>query len=215
MATWGAHIRIAENILKTKNVFLHKDFIIGNLGPDCNKANETWTEFEPPAHITHWKSVDNRIDAENFYQTHLKDRFYSDEKYSYLIGYYSHLLTDIEWGNIIKEKKNYFDKMKLSYDFMDEVKEDWYDQDHLYFRDNPESSLFTILKEINDFGEHLEYFPQNSTLEKLRYIVGFYDTEYDHLDREYRYLTRNEMDHYVNMISDKVIMKLIENDILV
>lgn len=40
MATWGAHIRIAENLLNLGFNLDEETFLVGNLAPDCNQANE-------------------------------------------------------------------------------------------------------------------------------------------------------------------------------
>lgn len=40
MATWGAHIRVAENLIKMGFNLVERGFLVGNLGSDCNQANE-------------------------------------------------------------------------------------------------------------------------------------------------------------------------------
>ncbi|MFT9493878.1 hypothetical protein [Anaerosolibacter sp.] len=54
MATWGAHIRIAETILKIYIDLDEKSFLIGNVGPDCGEPNKDWSEFSPPKKVSHW-----------------------------------------------------------------------------------------------------------------------------------------------------------------
>ena len=39
MATWGVHIRIAEDLLKMINSLDPTSFLVGNIGPDCGKPN--------------------------------------------------------------------------------------------------------------------------------------------------------------------------------
>ena len=54
MATWGAHFRIAENILKEYPNLNRSFFAIGNIAPDCGIPNENWTSFTPPKDVSHF-----------------------------------------------------------------------------------------------------------------------------------------------------------------
>lgn len=210
MATWGAHIRVAENILKLRPDLEEKAFLVGNLGPDCNEANEDWTEFVPPKKVTHWFNENNKIELEKFYNKYLKGRCYEDKgEESFLIGYYSHLISDIEWFKMVRsqgEHNNILKRMKIDKRLVQKVKKDWYDLDHLYFRDNKESIFYRVLKYISEFPEYLDYFPRGAIIKKLKYIVEFYDTFQGELDREYKYLTEKELNDYVESTT-KVIAK--------
>lgn len=55
MATWIAHLRIAENLLK-KYDFEIESFLVGNIGPDSGVPVEESSEFDPPKRITHWQN---------------------------------------------------------------------------------------------------------------------------------------------------------------
>lgn len=90
-----------------------------------------------------------------------------------------------------KQKDNYgiYDKSKIDKNFIWEIKKDWYDLDHLYFRNNKESIFYKVLKYIDEFPSYLDYFPKDAISIKLKYIVEFYDTYEGELDREYKYLT--------------------------
>lgn len=66
MATWIAHLRIAENILKKGYGFEPKAFAVGNIGPDSGVPNEDWSNFDPPKKITHWMGEDKKINAQGF-----------------------------------------------------------------------------------------------------------------------------------------------------
>lgn len=213
MATWGAHIRIAENLLNLGFNLDDKAFLVGNLGPDCNQANEDWSEFEPPKKITHWFNENEKIDSEKFYNSYIIQDYEDKEKESFLIGYYAHLLSDIEWSKMMEkqnENSDIYDKLKIDKNFIWKIKEDWYDLDHLYFRKNKESIFYRVLKYIDEFPEYLEYFPKNAIVTKLKYITNFYDTFEGDLEREYKYLTEKEMDRYVDDTT-KVITRIFNN----
>lgn len=213
MATWGAHIRIAENLLSLGFNLDERAFLVGNLGPDCNQANEDWSEFEPPKNITHWFNENKKIDSEKFYNLYLIQGYENREKESFLIGYYTHLLSDIEWSKMMeKQKKNsdIYDNFKTDKKLIWKVKKDWYDLDHLYFKNNKESIFYRVLKYIDEFPEYLEYFPERAIVTKLKYIIKFYDTFEGNLKREYKYLTEKEMDRYVD-VTTKVIVRIFNN----
>ncbi|WP_130807910.1 zinc dependent phospholipase C family protein [Senegalia massiliensis] len=199
MATWGSHIRIAEKLLDLGFDLDEKAFLIGNLGPDCNQANEDWSEFEPPKKITHWFNENGKIDSEKFYDSYLRQDYKNKEKESFLIGYYAHLLSDIEWSKMLQnQNSNIYDKLKTDEKFIWKVKKDWYDLDHMYFKNNKESIFYRILKYVDVFPEYLEFFPENSIITKIKYIVNFYEDFEGDLDREYNYLTKKEMDSYID-----------------
>jgi len=67
-----------------------------------------------------------------------------------------------------------FMKMKKNPEMVEKVKDDWYDLDHLYFRKNKDSIFYTVLKNVSEFPEYLEYFPKGSIMTKINYIVDFY-----------------------------------------
>lgn len=217
MATWGAHIRIAENLLNLGLNLDEEAFLVGNLAPDCNQPNEDWTEFEPPKNVTHWYNENDRIDSEKFYNSYLKKDYRNKEEESFLIGYYAHLISDIEWSKMMKnQKKNkdIYEKFETDKSLISKVKEDWYDLDHLYFKNNKESIFYRVLKNTDKFPDYLYYYPTNAIMTKLKYIINFYDTFEGDLDREYKYLTEEEMDRYVDATTKVVACIFREREII-
>ena len=51
MATWLAHLRVAELILEEFH-FPEEDFLVGNIAPDCGEPVPGG--FDPPKEVTHW-----------------------------------------------------------------------------------------------------------------------------------------------------------------
>ncbi|MCQ4925125.1 zinc dependent phospholipase C family protein [Tissierella carlieri] len=214
MATWGAHIRIAETILNANRSLDEKYFLVGNVGPDCGEPNEDWSEFFPSKSVSHWINKDEVIEAEKFYDEYLNKEIEDDKLYSFLLGYYVHLLTDIEWGNMVDEKKKIDDeykKLETDKKFIWTIKKDWYDLDHLYFRKNPNSIFHRIFKNIESFPDYLDYYPAGAIERQLRYISGFYTKYNGNPEREYIYLTEKEMDDFVSEKSNCIIELLKEN----
>ncbi|MBQ8904478.1 MAG: zinc dependent phospholipase C family protein, partial [Oscillospiraceae bacterium] len=120
MAYWITHTIVAEKVCE-KLLFLDKKgFCIGNIAPDCNIENEDWTAFEPPREITHYmiggkKSMEG---CENFFNDYIKGKnFASDEHYSFLFGYYSHLVTDVKWLEYMHDS----DRIKVCYERINKI----------------------------------------------------------------------------------------------
>lgn len=213
MATWGAHIRIAEAILNIDNSLDEKHFLVGNVGPDCGEPNEDWSEFFPPKSVSHWINEDNLIEAEKFYEKYLNEKIEDNKLYSFLLGYYVHLLTDIEWSKMVDEKKKIdaeYKKLETDKKFIWTIKKDWYDLDHLYFKKNPNSIFHRIFKNIESFPDYLDYYPAGAIERQLKYISGFYTKYNGSPEREYIYLTEKEMNDFVNKKSNYIIELLKE-----
>lgn len=212
MATWGAHMRIAEKILSKHPVFDPQKFVVGNLAPDCNEPNEDWSDFDPPKKITHWMNKDNKIIPEDFYQSYLNTTYNDYELYSFLIGYYVHLLTDIAFSLDMRERKESpeYARLKEDKNFIWEIKKDWYDLDLKYFHDNRRNIFNNIVQYINEFPNYLEYFPENTIMDKLKYIINFYKNTDRNFNREYKYLTEVEMNKFVDNTSNEII-ELLKN----
>ena len=213
MATWGVHIRIAESILNIDRSLDEECFLVGNVGPDCGEPNEDWSEFFPSKSISHWINEDDIVEAEKFYNEYLNKEVEDNKLFSFLLGYYVHLLTDIEWSKMVDDKKKTDDeykKLETDKKFIWTIKKDWYDLDHLYFRKNPNSIFHRIFKNIGSFPDYLNYYPAGAIERQLKYISGFYTKYNGNPEREYKYLTEKEMDEFVSEKSKYIIELLKE-----
>jgi hypothetical protein len=211
MATWGAHIRIAEAILNSGDNLNEEYFLVGNVGPDCGEPNEDWSEFSPPKTVSHWYDDQNIIQAELFYSKYLSTHIDDHKLFSFLMGYYVHLLTDVEWSSMVKERTKFdpeYKKLETDREFIWTIKEDWYDLDHLYFKKNPNCIFHRVFKNIVSFPDYLDYYPSGAIERQLRYINAFYTGYEGNPEREYKYLTEAEMDNFVSTKSQKIIEHL-------
>jgi hypothetical protein len=178
MGTWAIHIRIAEKILK-KGYDLHEEgFLIGNIGPDCGVINEEGTNFIPTMEVSHWSTSGKRdIDPEKFFKAHLDKNIEDKKERSFYIGYYTHLLCDIEWRNDIIRRmeydENYF-PMKTDRSFINELRKEWYILDRSYFDENQDSLFWTKFQHIESFPDYLEFYPKGSITNQIKYIAEFY-----------------------------------------
>lgn len=211
MATWGAHIRIAEEILKVHNNLDVCSFLIGNVGPDCGEPNEDWSEFSPPKTVSHWLNKDNKIDPESFFNKYLSKPIRDINEYSFLLGYYSHLITDKEWGEMFQKKIDkdpIYDGLKTDKKLVWKIKEDWYDLDHLYFKKNPTSIFHKVFKHVGSFPDYLDYYPAGAIERQIKYISNFYAEYNENPIKEYTYLNEIEMDSFVNSTAVKIVKEL-------
>jgi hypothetical protein len=203
MATWIVHLRIAERMLNRGYNFEPIPFIVGNVGPDSGVPNEDWSEFNPPKTITHWQTEDNRVDAKGFYEKHINNdaRSKSQDEYSFKMGYYIHLLTDIEWSKLYDEKKKdklYKEGLEKDKNFIWTIKKDWYGLDFLYLSKNPECIFHTAFKHINYVPDYLDYFPKGAFTKQVKYITEFYLGENEETKDNFIYLTEEEMEAFIN-----------------
>ncbi len=227
MATWGAHFRIAENILKEYPNLKRKYFAIGNIAPDGGVPNENWTSFTPSKDITHFiiakddfmvikldKFILNDIE---FFSRYLKDINLSslESSQSFLLGYFTHLITDNLWNYYIMKplKEKHLEELRSDLNFIWKVKSDWYDLDKIYLTEKKDSLFWTdFLK--TEYDEHfLDFLPKEGILHQIKLIKNFYqisEEEYSRISkREYVYLKKEEMDKFIQD-STQVILLILE-----
>ena len=197
MATWIAHMRIAAHFMKKHQALNNTEFLVGNIGPDCGVPNDDWSAFTPDKNVTHWHNGGEDVDAADF-----KDRYLSElSPNPFYIGYYLHLLTDIEWTKFYKRKRqypSYAEGLQKDPQFIWKIKDDWYGQDHLFLLRNPDCIFYTLFAKIREFDNvYFDFFPKNAFIRQVQYITNFYLTETDNPDREFPYLSREEMDAFV------------------
>lgn len=212
MATWGVHIRIAERFANKYNQLDEAKFAAGNIGADCGQPNKDKSNFTPSIKISHWYDENNKINAVNFYNAHLDKGIEDREKWSFLVGYYIHLMTDIRWRQLIvdfKKTNSHYAKLNTDKKFIWTIKKDWYDLDHVYFSEHPECIFFTAFQHIRDFPDYLDYYPEGAIQKRITSITNFYNSTHDNLDREYVYLSMDDM----NVFIEKTIV-LIEEDLI-
>lgn len=213
MATWIAHLRIAEAILNKGYDLETIPFAVGNIGPDSGVPNEDWSSFDPPKEITHWLDDANKTNAKAFYDKYLNNPNLRQDKdlYSFLLGYYVHLLTDMEWSKLYSEKKKET-LYKVGLDkypkFIWTIKKDWYGLDFLYLKNNPKSLFFTVFKDINEVPDYLDYFPKNAFELQVKYITTYYLGENEETKENFIYLNEKEMDDFILNTSESIMLEL-------
>ncbi|MFW9821947.1 MAG: zinc dependent phospholipase C family protein [Candidatus Thorarchaeota archaeon] len=227
MATWGAHFRIAENILRKYTKLNKGIFAIGNIAPDCGIPDNNRTSFTPPKDISHFTiskedfmviKLDKFIlkDTEFFskYLTDLKINSLSSSQ-TFHFGYFNHLLTDNLWNYYIMKplKEEYLNELRLDPKFIWKVKSDWYDLDKMYITENKDSLFWTDFLNAEYTEDFLDFLPREAILRQLEFIKKFYqisEEEYKRvLKKEYIYLKKEEMDKFIKD-STQIILDVLE-----
>jgi len=214
MATWIAHLRIAENLLEHIPGLDPDQFAIGNVAPDSGIPDEKWEKFEPPPEITHFKrskSVHKDIADLDFYRDHLADVLPEDtERFSFRLGYFFHLITDNLWTVQVGKptSERYSEQFATDRSFIWEVKKDWYGLDHIYVREHPDCLYWRIFLDTQPASADLAFLPPKALDRQLGHIKSYYQLDgeeiQDMMTRPKQYLRKEEMDHFVKDASERI-----------
>ena len=202
MASWMAHLRVADKLLDDIGDLSQTHFIVGNIAPDSGEpVNGDWNVFTPSVDISHWKidGIPRSERAEKFKERYLNAISHTDDTAFYL-GYYTHLITDYIWSRdiFLPQKEQYAKEFEQDPNFIWQIKRDMYDLDHLYFKEHPNFRAFSIYAAISAFpNTYFDYFSEAAFEKKIEYIVNFYKNFNGELDREYPYFTKADMDSFV------------------
>ncbi len=93
----------------------------------------------------------------------------------------------------------YFDETKTDkLAFMAACKQDWYDQDRLFLRENSAFRAFCMYKDIKNFPNiYMDFFPRQAFESRKNDIVRFYTEDCPLLEREHLYFTKEQADTFV------------------
>ena len=219
MASWMVHLRIADILLDRIPDLCPTEFIVGNIAPDSGVPNADWSVFTPSTTISHFrtprhKKADPICFAQKYFTTQQCNAYMPDE-FSFYLGYLVHLMTDVAWSNNIlyPAKERFADEWAAdSNACIWRMKEDWYDLDFMYLRDHPNFRAFRIYQDAIGFeNRFMEEFATDAFENRRQYITGFYLAGKDSLDRHYPYLTKDEMDSFVEQTSAKIRKELSED----
>lgn len=213
MASWMTHLRIADKLLDNFNGLSQVHFIVGNIAPDSGElVAGTNNVYIPSGEISHWKlkGIDKSEYAEKFKEKYLVAIAQTDDTAFYL-GYYSHLLTDFLWvrDKYSQLKDKYAAEFEKDPGFIWQIRRDLSDLDHFYLKEHPDFRSFAIFSNISYFpNTYLEYFSNTAIENKIAYITNFFKDFNDELDREYPYVTKNEIDMFVDNAVNEICLKL-------
>lgn len=209
MASWMVHLRIADKLLDRIPGLAPIEFIVGNIAPDSGVPNEDWSAFTPSTQISHFKTQGKKADPEAFaakYLTQEQRKRYTETQLGFYLGYLSHLMTDLLWSErIVNPTLDRHGKQQSPdrKEFIQAIKEDWYDLDFKYLRDHPGFRAFRVyLGCVGFVNSYMEEFAPDAFDNRRAYITDFYLQGKENLDREYPYLTESEMDAFVEAAAE-------------
>ncbi len=220
MASWMVHLRVADKILDRIESLDKSAFVLGNIAPDSGVPNEDWSSFDPPGNVTHFRTRPEEktfIDVDKYVREFFSDekiKNYTNREYSFFLGYYTHLLTDIEWIKMVHSEgvsEENAKKENMSYiDFVWKNKKDWYDLDFLYLEEHPQFRAFHIYEDVEDIKNvFMDAFSEDAFENRREYICGYYRSDnHGDLHRNYQYLTKERSDRFVEETVE-IIMNII------
>ena len=211
MASWVTHLMVADSVLDRVSGLDKRGFCVGNIAPDCNVENEDWTQFTPSRAVTHWMSGERKAasDCERFYKEYIENRkqeIKTNEEYSFLLGYYAHLITDAEFQRFIREEDRVaavwkrirkhpvlaekasgmpenWDSVKQLIQKEDRMK-DIYWIEAGYLERHPKSGYFTEILNLTEFPDYIDYLPAGAIVRKtgvMGYLPGKEISEYSYI----------------------------------
>lgn len=214
MATWIAHLRIAENLLATLPGLEAGPFAAGNIAPDSGIPDENWEKFTPPPEVTHFYSQPPEhlqyadLDFYRQYLEPLSGQPVDPAVFSFRLGYFCHLVTDNLWREWIGKptKEKYKQQFEADPNFIWEVKLDWYGQDFLYVQSNPQSLFWTVFLACQPDTSGLDFLPQEALRQRIEYIQTYYQRQDEEIrqktSRPMIYLSTQAMDRFVERTSE-------------
>lgn len=197
MANWITHMMIADRLIDMGLAVDKRGFCVGNIAPDCNMENEDWTEFTPSREVTHWMtgSEKDTADYDGFYDRYIRGRnFASEEERAFFLGYYSHLIADAEFQKFFHEPEMVaarFERIKNVPEYearvsgMPETHDtlrkaftrqerlgDLTDIEREYLRRRPDSGYNTVLRNITEFPDYIDYLPKGAVARKIPIMLA-------------------------------------------
>jgi len=214
MATWIAHLRIAENLLHHIPGLDAAQFAIGNVAPDSGIPDEKWEKFDPPPEVTHFKrsdSIHKDIADLDFYRGYLAYIPPQDKaRFSFRLGYFFHLITDNLWTILVGKptEVQYPDQFAADKNFIWEVKKDWYGLDHIYVREHPDCLFWRVFLDAQPDPADLDFLSPEALSRQLEYIKTFYQRRDEKIDemclRPMIYLPAANMDSFILEATDRI-----------
>lgn len=215
LASWIIHLRIADKVLRRYH-FLPTEYFVGNIAPDSGIMNYDQMTYTPDNSISHFADIDkyggklaNPNRFSNEYLTPEKIASYNANQLSFYVGYYNHLVTDRLWKKeiIFPLREKYADIYELDkLGTISKWKNDWYDLDCLFLRNNPDFTAFSVYESAVGFeNSYLDFFSKTAFDEKRQHISKFYSAIPDNLDRKYKFTNSAQIDKFVDLASTKII----------
>lgn len=203
MGTWICHLRITEQLLPHLPELDKVLFTYGNLAPDSGIPNETWTQFDPPKEVTHFMEKgegEAMIRDLDYYREYLAGLDPKDDiqKYSFRLGFFTHLICDILWSKYLLEPTKELAKDLLAEDEFKAwgaIKDDWYGLDQRYNRAHPEGLFWQVIHKTASPPSYLPFVNEKALHQQYDHIRRFYGEPEEEwfMERPFPYLNEPTM----------------------
>lgn len=236
MASWITHTMIADLLFERYSDLDERGFCVGNIAPDCNMPNSDWSAFIPSREITHFMDGEDKLSAryDVFFDTYIKDRaFINHEEYSFLLGYYAHLITDVEYLRFCRDSEQLhrmFERIRKHPSMAEKIKgkdenftslkdafgkngvfSDIFAMENAYLQKYPNCSYNRILRNVRDFPNYLDFFPQNYYGEKITTMLASYDKRRFTKGSRGYFFQKSEYENYLIHTTEIIFEKLEQN----
>ena len=211
LATWLAHLRIAEKVKERIPEIDLSYLMMGSVAPDSKVPDETDNNSNPPKELTHFELKQEegkcKIDLDDFYKKYLapsKIFTRSDNTRSFLWGYYFHLIADCLWvEKYLQPNQRLFDVQNHEEkEFIDIMNEEIYALDFLYLKQKGNGiieSFKSIKIDLTFFNE----FKPSYINECHQKIVEYYEKEQYTLDRDCEFYSLEMIEEFINEATQK------------
>lgn len=202
---------------------------MGNIAPDCNIENEDWTSFTPPREVTHFMLVKGRKthdDCCRFLHEYILERHdLSTKELSFLLGYYSHLIADVEYQEFVREESrvnnawyriltysNLREKAKDMLPTWENVKclinaqergKNMNSLERAYLDEHPDSGFFTEIMTLNSFPHYMDFLPEDGIIRKVAIMGRIPENEVG--DYPFVVISKDEYNGFIIDTSKKII----------
>lgn len=224
MATWIAHLRIAENLLEHIPGLDPSALAVGSIAPDSGVPDEKWEHYTPPPKVSHFEThpfsrqeafeppaCPWRLADLEFCRQYLATPA-NGARFSFLLGYFCHLVTDNLWEVEIGRPtiRRFAAEFAADPGFIHAVKGDWYGLDFVYLRDHPEALYWRVfLQCAYEEAYTLDFMPDEAVQQRIAYIQTWYQEQSDEVralyGRPYIYLSQTEMDRFVVETTERLL----------
>ena len=232
MANWITHMMIVDRLLDMGLVIDVRGFAVGNVAPDCNIENADWTEFTPSREITHWMAREHKdsADCEGFFDAYVRGKSLAAEEYGFMMGYYTHLIADAEFQRFyqspemtaarfvrIKSVPEYAARVAGMPEIHDTVRRMFSRNEKMgdmaaverdYVRKNPETVYNTVLKNVKEFPDYIDYLPAGAIARKIPIMLAAEAAAEE--KTTFVFITPAEHDAYVKRTAGLIYRKLKE-----
>jgi hypothetical protein len=210
VATWIVHLRLAEKLLELIPDLDAEAFAVGNVAPDSGIPDENWENFNPPPQISHYQDPEQErwaIADLDFYRNYLSagsETRKDLKKYSFLFGYFLHLVTDNLWADRIARPtmEKFKEELEADPKFIWQVKRDWYGLDFEHVRQNSDSIYWHTFLSAEYNESYLAFMPREAIQQRIQHIKELYQRTDEEIEEWYGnrpdlYLSKDEMDDFI------------------